>query len=213
MTLRTKIEITALGLLLISSVAIVRSWLADRDDSNRLKAALSAQSALIQQAQQQMQALMDADRRRDAQAQSAIAAMQRAVAKVQTPEQIASWISSQVQTPVPIRVTIPAPTTTNSSPDAIVAIPQRDLPSIRDEIESCKECSVKLHTSEEDLASKSQQLQLAGEQLSATQRQRDAAIAATKGGSLWRRLRRNSRWMLFGATATTAALCISKHCK
>jgi hypothetical protein len=213
MTLRTKIQITAIGLLLALSVVIVRSWLDDRDDSNRLKAALNAQSAVIQQAQQQMQALMDADKRRDAQAQSAIAAMQQAVAKAQTPEQIASWISGQVQTPVPLRVTIPATTTANSSPDAIATIPQRDLPSIRDEIESCKECSVKLQTSEQDLASKSRELQLAGEQLSATQRQRDAAIAATKGGSLWHRLRRNSRWMLFGAATAAAALCISKHCK
>jgi len=204
MTLRAKIEALAAICMLIAGALIVRSYLDARADQLRLQATIAAQQGIIASAQRQMQSLDAAAKQRDAQTLATIAAMQQAVARVQSPQQIASWIPPQLPTPAPLAVNIPSATAANPAPDAIAKIPQQDLPAIRDMIESCKECSVKLNAAQQDLASKDQQLRLAGEQLSATQRERDAALTAAKGGNLWRRIRRNALWFLIGgATAAT----------
>ena len=204
MTLRAKIEALAAICMLIAGALIVRSYLDARADQLRLQATIAAQQGIIASAQRQMQSLDAAAKQRDAQTQATIDAMQQAVARVQTPQQIASWIPPQLPTAAPLAVNIPSATAAHPAPDAIAKIPQQDLPAIRDMIESCKECSVKLNAAQQDLASKDQQLRLAGEQLSATQRERDAALTAAKGGNLWRRIRRNALWFLIGgATAAT----------
>ena len=204
MTLRAKIEALAAICILIAGALIVRSYLDARADQLRLQATIAAQQGIIASAQRQMQSLDAAAKQRDAQTLATIAAMQQAVARVQTPQQIASWIPPQLPTAAPLAVNIPSATAAHPAPDAIAKIPQQDLPAIRDMIESCKECSVKLNAAQQDLASKDQQLRLAGEQLSATQRERDAALTAAKGGNLWRRIRRNALWFLIGgATAAT----------
>ena len=204
MTLRAKIEALAAICILVAGALIVRSYLDARADQLRLQATITAQQGIIASAQQQMQSLDAAAKQRDAQTQATIAAMQHAVARVQTPQQIAAWIPPQLPTPAPLAVSIPSATAANPAPDAIARIPQQDLPAIRDMIESCKECSVKLNAAQQDVASKDQQLRLAGEQLSAMQRERDAALTAAKGGNLWRRIQRNALWFFIGgATAAT----------
>jgi Skp family chaperone for outer membrane proteins len=197
----------------VGSPAIVHSWFEYRSDRMQLEATLSAQKLVIQQAREQMENLQDANDRRDAQAQATIAAMQQAVTKLQTPQQISAWIPSQLPGPIPISLVVPNPTAANPTPNAIASIPQEDLPAIRDTIESCKECAVKLNAAQQDLASTDQQLQLAGQQLSAVERQRDAAIAAAKGGPFWQRLRRNTKWFLYGLGMGATALCATGHCK
>lgn len=213
MALRTKLEALAAIVLVGAAAFIARSWLDAHDDQLRLRATIDAQQAVIAQAQQQTQQLAAAEKERDAQTQATLASMQQAAAKIQTPQQIASWIPPQLATPAPITVDVPPATAANPAPDAVATIPQQDLPVLRNEIESCKECSVKLAAAQQNLATKDQQLKLAGAQLSATQRERDAALTAAKGGSLWRRVQRNARWLAVGGTAATAALCATHHCK
>jgi hypothetical protein len=213
MTVRTKIEIALLGLVLSASGLLLRSWLEAHDERTRLQAILDAQKTVIRQVQQQIQTLANDEKQRDAQAQSAIATMRRDLAGIQTPKQIASWIPSQLPTPSPITLTVPAASPSNPKPDAVAQIPPQDLPSIRDAIESCKECTLELQTAQQNISSKNQQIQLAGEQLSAVGRQRDAAIAAAKGGTFWHRLRQQTKWLLLGAGAAAASLCTSGHCR
>ncbi len=205
MTLRAKIELLAAICILVAGALIVRSYLDARADQLRLQATIAAQQGIIASAQQQMQSLDAAAKQRDAQTQATIAAMQQVVARVQTPQQIASWIPPQLPTPAPLAVSIPSATAANPAPDAIARIPQQDLPAIRDMIESCKECSVRLNAAQQNVTSKDQQLRLAGEQLSAMQRERDAALTTAKGGNLWRRIQRNALWFVIGG-ATAAAL-------
>ena len=213
MTLRTKLEALAAIALLATSAFIARSWLDAHDDQLRLRATIDAQQTVIAQAQQQTQQLAAAEKQRDAQTQATLASMQQAAAKIQTPQQIAQWIPPQLATPAPITVNVPPATAANPAPDAIATIPQQDLPVLRNEIESCKECAVKLAAAQQDLFTEDQQLKLAGAQLSATQRERDAALTAAKGGSLWRRVARSTRWLAIGGAAATAALCTAHHCK
>jgi hypothetical protein len=212
MTLRAKIEALAAIALLATSAFIARSWLDAYDDQLRLRATIDAQQTVIAQAQQQTQQLAAAEKQRDAQTQATLASMQQAAAKIQTPRQIAQWIPPQLATPAPITVNVPPATAANPAPDAVATIPQQDLPVLRNEIESCEECAVKLAAAQQDLVTMDQQLKLAGAQLSATQRERDAALTAAKGGSLWRRVQRNARWLAVGGAAATAALCVTHHC-
>jgi hypothetical protein len=213
MTLRTKLEALAAIVLLAAAAFIARSWLDAHDEQLRLRSTIDAQQTVIVQAQQQTQQLAAAEKQRDAQTQATLASMQQAAAKIQTPQQIAQWIPPQLATPAPITVDVPPATAANPAPDAIARIPQQDLPALRNEIESCKECSVKLAAAQQNLDGKDQQLKLAGTELSAMQRERDAALAAAKGGSLWRRAQRNLRWLAAGAAAATVALCAAHHCK
>jgi len=213
MTPRAKIECFAAACALAIVALLARSYLEAHADRARLAAALAAEKGIIDRAQQQIDSLDAAARQRDAATAAALAAMQKAAARAQSPEDIARWIPQQLQTPAPISVTVPPATPANPAPDAIARIPQQDLPVLRDRLEACRECTLQLATAQQDLAARQQQLKLAGEQLSATQRQRDAALAAAKGGSFWRRVRRNARWFAIGSAAAAAALCATSHCK
>lgn len=213
MTIRAKLELLAAALLLCASAIIVSSWSEYRTDRLQMQSTLTSQKLIIEQAQQQIKALQEGNKNRDKATQSAVAQMHRTAAQIQTPLQIANWIPSQLHTPSPIRFSMPTPTPSNPSPDAIATIPERDLLSLREVVESCKECKLELQTAKRDLASTNQQLQLAGEQLSATQRQRDAALAVAKGGTFWRRLKTNTRWFLMGIGTGAVTLCATGHCR
>jgi hypothetical protein len=160
---------------------------------------------VIENAQKEMNAHQEADKQRDAQTAATLQSMAQSVSKVQTPSQIASWIPQQLPTPQPIMITVPQATAANPHPDAMATIPQADLPALRDQIEKCKECGVKLANAQADLASRDDQLKLASEQLSATQKERDAAITAAKGGSKWSRMTRAAKWFVIGVGAGAVA--------
>lgn len=72
---------------------------------------------------------------------------------------------------------------------------------------------MKLASAQQDAASLKSQLQLAGEQLSAVQKERDAAVKASKGGGFWSRVKRGVKFFLIGAGTGAAAVCGSGHCK
>lgn len=213
MITRTKLEI-ALALLLLGSSALgFSSWLEAHDARIRMQDTIAAQEKSIATQKQQQDALAEQARQRDAALQSQIAAMQQTVARIRTPSQIAQWLPKQVQTPQPVTIDVPPGTNENPTPDATAQIPQADLPALRDYAESCGECRTKLATAQQDAASRSRQLQLAGEQLSAMQNERDAAVKAAKGGGFWRRLKSNAKWFAIGGGAAASALCGAGHCK
>ncbi len=226
MTLRTKIEIALAALAIALAAFAFQTWLEAHDDRVKMQATIAARSRLINEQKQQAAALAQQEKSRDAALQSQIDAMQKSVAAIATPQQIAAWLPAQVQTPAPITIQVPAAPSASSgaapgqgtgknsaAPPASATIPQIDLPSLRDYVETCKECQARLATSTQDLASKDQQLKLAAEQLTATERQRDAAITAAKGGSFWTRVRRNAHWLAIGAGVGAAAVCAAGHCR
>lgn len=212
MTIRSKLELFAGAVVACALAILVSSWNQARNDQSQLQSALDSQKVTVTQAQQQIRALQDADKNRDKATQSQIAALRKSAAQMQTPLQIANWLPSQLDLPSPIAVSLPASSTANPASPAVATIPQQDLPSLRDLVESCTECKAQLATVQKDLASRDQQLKLAGEELSASERARDAAIAAAKGGTFWHRVARNTRWFLIGAGAGAATICATRHC-
>jgi hypothetical protein len=204
LTLRHKLEIAG-ALLALAVIGIIgSSWISAREDGIRLKATLDAQQTIISAAVKREKDLQSAETERDRLSAANIAALQQAASRQITPAQIAAWIPKQLGS-TPLTVQIPPATAQNPSPDAIASIPQASLPALRDQIEKCQECALKLSTAQSDLVSKDERLRLAGEQVSALGRERDAAVTAAKGGSKWSRMKRSGKWFVIGAAAGAIA--------
>lgn len=92
------------------------------------------------------------------------------------------------------------------SPVPAAQIPTADLKPLYDYVQDCRSCQVQLAAAKLDAADNASKL-------SAITRERDAALTAAKGGTFWRRLRRNVLWFAVGAAAGTAAACASGHCR
>jgi hypothetical protein len=93
-----------------------------------------------------------------------------------------------------------APAGTNLSqapPLQSATIPASDLKPLFDYIQDCRACEAQLRTAQADLTDEKASK-------SALARERDAAITANKGGTLWHRLKHNAKWLAAGAALTAA---------
>lgn len=174
---------------------------------------IAAEAQTIEQAKKQASKIAAEQKARDQATAAQLTAMRKKVEKLKSAAQIASWLPKQLPTPQPVKIEVPKATKANPAPAAVARIPQPDLPALRDYVESCEACSVRLHTAQQDLAAKDEQLKLAGERLSAAEKQRDAALKAAKGGGFWHRVGAAFKWFAIGAGAGAALLCGSGHCK
>lgn len=213
MTARVKWEIAGGVLALIIIALVAGSWLGAREDSIKMKATIDAQSQVIDAAQKQAKDIQSAEDARDKATAENVAQLQKAAASQVTPAQIAAWIPKQVQVPQPITFTVPPATAQNPSPNATASVPEADLPALRDQIEKCQECAVKLSTAQADVSSRDQRLALANADLVAMTKERDAAVTASKGSSFWTRLKSKGKWFAIGAGVAAGAVCGSGHCK
>jgi hypothetical protein len=170
----------------------------------RMEATIAASQQTVKQLQQQDQALREEQAKREAETAQQLASMRAQLASVQTADQIVHWLPTQIPTRQPLDIQLPKATKENPTPAATAKIPQQDLPQLRDYVESCKECTVKLAAAEGDAASKEKRLGVLQKQLEAIERERDAAVKAAKGGGFWRRLWTRTKWFVVGAAAGAA---------
>ena len=94
----------------------------------------------------------------------------------------------------------PAPATTNPSqapPGQSATIPASDLKPLFDYIQDCRACQAQLKAAQSDLTDEKASN-------NALTRERDAAVSASKGGTLWHRLKHNAKWLAAGAALTAA---------
>lgn len=83
----------------------------------------------------------------------------------------------------------------NQPPSAATAdatIPAADLKPLYDFVQDCRACQAQLAAAKQNSADDAAKL-------ASLSRERDAAITAAKGGTFWRRLRRNAAWLAAGA--------------
>jgi len=85
-----------------------------------------------------------------------------------------------------------------ASPDCVAQIPAADLKPLFDYVQDCRACQAELAAAKQSAADDAAKI-------AALQRERDAAATAAKGGTFWRRLRRNAMWFAVGAAAGYAA--------
>ena len=105
-----------------------------------------------------------------------------------------------VEPPAPPQPAVPC----NPDGNCVAQIPTVDLKPLYDFTQNCRECQLRLTAAQQDHADDIAKL-------AAVTRERDAAITAAKGGTFWRRLRRDSLWFVVGVGVGAAAAHIAAH--
>ena len=181
------------------AIAVLSAWRADRRDRAQLAADLAAAK----------QELAQADARqheRDAQLVQTLATLAAEKRTITTPAQIVRDLPQQISLPSPI-VLQPAPSPNpgaeptragkaadpaRDSNQTQAVIPAEDLKPLYDFTLDCKACQSKLATTQGDLADERSKTAV-------LTRERDEAVRAAKGGSVFRRMARAAKWLAIGA--------------
>jgi hypothetical protein len=211
--LHAKIVMGILGLLVVAYLGF--TWLAEHDARMKAEATIAANEKLMKAAEAQSATLKDDIAKRDQASAEREKAMIDAIRNLKTTAQIVPYVQSNLApgAPQPIVVTVPAATAANPTPDAQLTIPQADLPILRDRLNKCDTDANAILTCRADATSNAQRLELAGEQLSTAERERDAYRLELKGGTFWRRTKTALMWVAIGGGAALAGACGSGHCK
>ena len=201
---------------IILTITIYVSWQADRRDRAQLNTQLAAAQKTITDA-----AASQHDR--DTLLNQTLAQLAAQKQSAVTPAQILKDLPSALSLPAPItlqgdtsspsstsanQTALPGPTpgaaTVPSNPqpktgqptDAI--LPAADLKPLYDFAMDCKACQAKLATAQADLSDEKTEN-------TALTKEKDAAVAAAKGGSVLHRILRAAKWFVLGAAAGAVA--------
>lgn len=212
MTLRTKIEAAIAAVFLLCAVLGLR---AERKARAAAEAVAKTEQAQIADLAKQRDNLAAGDRARDRAAQQTIAALQKSAAAAQTPAQIIKWLPAQLPKSIPQPVIIheEPKTLENPAPNFQATIPQADLVPLKNLALDAQTCAAALPVAQQNLSSCKAQLKLAGEQLSAAEKERDAYEQALKGGTFWQRTKSGAKKIAIGVGLGVAVVCGSGHCK
>ncbi len=191
------------------AIAILSAWRADRRDRAQLAADLAAAK----------QELAQADTRqheRDAQLVQTLATLAAEKRTITTPAQIVRDLPQQISLPSPI-VLQPAPSPNpgaeptragkaadpaRDSNQTQAVIPAEDLKPLYDFTLDCKACQSKLTATQGDLADERSKTAV-------LTHERDEAVRAAKGGSVFRRMARAAKWLAIGAAF--GAIAVEAH--
>ena|SRR5690348_245523 len=199
--MKPTLEIILFVAALIACALLADAWRSARHDSQQLAATLAAQKTIIQQAG-------DREKQRDSQLASALAAIQSQKRAVRTPQQAAAQLPSILpDLPFPVSIHDPdltAPLPPGDTPAATVFIPQPDLVPLYDALQDCRACAVQNDFLKKDLSD--EKLRSAS-----LQQERDAAMAAARGGTLLVRLKRAAKWFAIGLAAGAAAAAVARR--
>ena len=185
--------LAAISSLLLAILAFVLiDWMSAHDDQVRLGATLDAQKSVIAAAERREQDR--AEQLRDTLQQ--IEGLKRAV---QTPQQVLQSIPQFLpQLPVPLHVEQPPTEPGKPQPPPVVTIPPQDLKTLYDFSADCAACKAEREAAKATLADERSKID-------ALTKQRDAAVAAAKGGGFWRRTGRAAKWIAIGVAVGYAA--------
>jgi type II secretory pathway pseudopilin PulG len=219
MNLRVGIRVAAGVIVLIALVAIYVSWRAEIRSRAELAAELAAAKQALTVVEQRQQA-------RDAKLADTLAAIAAEKRAVRSPAQIVRDLPNEIPLPVPIVIqnipssepsgskiqgTGPGQTSGLTPEKASPAIPVSndlskvqgviagpDLKPLYDFALDCKTCQAKLATAQSDLADEKGKTAI-------LIKERDNALRVVRGGSIWQRVGRASKWILIGAAAGAIA--------
>src|SRR5215472_13784948 len=197
--MKPTIDIMIGAAVLLAFVLLADAWRGARHDSAQLAATVAAQNAAIQQAS-------DREQQRDVQLAAALAAIEAQKRSVQSPQQAARELPS-ILPPLPLPISVREPalsplTPLADAPLASISVPQADLVPLYSDLQDCRAAALESDALKKDLADeKARSASLAHE--------RDAAIAAAHGGTLWLRVKRSAKWFAIGLAAGAATAAIA----
>lgn len=199
--MKPTLHIVVLIAAAIACALLADAWRSARHDSQQLAATLAAQNTTIQQAG-------DREKQRDTQLAAALAAIQAQKRKVQTPQQAAQQLPTLLpDLPLPVSIHVPdlsVPLPPGETSAATISIPQPDLVPLYDDLQDCRAHAVEAGSLNKDLSDeKSRSASL--------QHERDAAIAAARGGAFFVRLKRAAKWFAIGVAAGAVVAAAARH--
>jgi hypothetical protein len=207
---RKTLFVVGLVFALATAAFLVRSWLEAHDDRLALHATLEAQKQIIAAADQREQ-------QRAAALQTSLAEIAALKRDVRTPQQIVHELPQYLPLPAPIQLVQPQsvqqgtgsqpekgtalaekpvprgipPNGADLAPGLAAEFPAEDLKPLFDFVQDCRACQAQLASAHSDLADERAKSAV-------LEKERDAAIRAAKGGSLWTRVKRNAKWLAIG---------------
>lgn len=196
MRLSSWIKLAELVITLAFVAAVFFAWRSDRQDRAQLQDQLAA-------AEKSIADLTSQQSTRDAQLQKALGQIAQQKQTVQTPAAALQALPAVLPLPSPIaQPSVPATAAVNAknapSGPAPVVIPPEDLKPLYDFASDCQACQAKLAAAQADLKDEQAKSK-------ALERERDSALQAAKGGSIWRRIKRAAKWLAIGAAAGAIA--------
>lgn len=212
---RSHLEIAGAVLGVILAIFGVRIWLGEHDARLKAEATVSTNQKAISDADAKEKSLAAEMAARDQAAAAREATIMDAVKNLKTTQQIVPFVQKEIApgAPTPITINIPKATKDDPTPDAMMVIPQADLPAIRDRLTKCDLDAIDVQTCRGDSTTKSDQLKVAGTKLSAMTNERDAYKTELAGGTFWRRTKTAAKYIAIGGAIVAGGLCASGHCK
>lgn len=226
---RRTLEIAAFIVVLLIAAMALHAWLASRSEQGRLASTLAAQKQLLDAANSREtareSALNDTLAQIETLKRTTLTPEQtlRALSKYLQLPQPLTMRSPSTPTPAvsapgkgthsaektsittPNAPSPPSPSGIAASPSAgspgassappaapVAQIPTPDLKPLYDYVQDCRACQAQLSAAKQDKVDDDAKI-------TALEHERDAAITASKGGTFWRRLRRNAFWLVVGA--------------
>jgi hypothetical protein len=206
----TWIKFAAVVVVVVLAACVFVAW----RDARKEQMALQAELKTTQQA------LAEATARqatRDAVMNDLVAGLKKKEAAVQKPAQVVAALPDVITLPAPITIDAERPgspplsgqaeggpytgKSATSDVDGVqpkVNFPAADLKPLYDFAVDCKTCQAKLRATQADLADEKVKSQALG-------RERDDALRAARGGSVFRRVARAAKWFAIGAAAGAIA--------
>jgi hypothetical protein len=186
--MKQAVHIIEIGILLVAVAIATGAWMGSRTDTAKLKTTLTAEHSLIEQA-------ANREQDRDKLLASAVDSIKAQMRQVRTASQAAKAIPSLLpELPQPLVIpstNVPPATPDTDTQPAPLNIPADDVKPLYDHLQNCRICAMERDTAKQDLADQqARNVALAKE--------RDAAVTASKGGTLWNRAKRAAKWFSIG---------------
>ncbi|HEY6442758.1 MAG TPA: hypothetical protein VIY66_05395 [Candidatus Acidoferrales bacterium] len=233
MTRRT-LEIAAFCAALLIAALAIHAWLSSRDEQRRLQSTLAAQKQILDAADTRERtrdvtlndalAKIEKLKRATQTPQQILRDLPKylplpqpiTLAPAPSDTRLQQGTALPTKSETTAQPSPPAPQAASNQPTApsqppmpcqlegncVAQIPAPDLKPLYDFTQNCRECQLRLSAAQQDHADDLTKLD-------ALTRERDAAITAAKGGTFWRRLRRNALWFVVGAGAGAAVAHIA----
>ena len=216
MTTRRTIELAAFAIALLIAAMAVHAWLSSRDEQQRLATTLAQQKQLLDAADTR-------ERSRQSALNDTLAQIEKLKRATQTPQQIVAALPKLLSLPQPITIgpgasegpplaeeqtqqkgtespsnSVPKDSRSELPSAPAAQIPSADLKPLYDFIQDCRACQAQLGAARQNASDDAAKI-------AALTAERNAAVTAAKGGTFWRRLRRNAAWFAVGAAVGAAA--------
>lgn len=199
---------TLVALLVVALFAYER----ERNDQAKSAAVQAAESQVQKQLTGEIADLKQQIASRQAGYEKDLAGLESKFQKTATPQQLAKLVEEAMALKQPIEIITPTPTAAKPNPQPVAQVPLADAPEAKAYVAACEACKFTVPKLEADLTDRAKQIELAGKQIESLKTQRDAAVKASKGGSLLRRVVHDWKVAVIGGGLTVVALCGTGHC-